>query len=547
MKEEELVLSSESGFVTGDFSSGTSEPLLIPINSNGATCDIFRKIDGGKTTVIKRLRSEHLSNPVYHELFRKEYETGCVLDNPNIVRYLDFSDETDGCYIEMEYVEGETLNERLLSNPEYFSDRNNLNKFLMQLLDGLHYLHSRQIVHLDLKPDNIMLSKVNNDVKIIDLGFCYSDTYQTSIGRNPAFAAPEQLNGSGDVDARTDIYAVGKLLEYILSKAKVLHAGKYRKIVARCLSNDKAMRYQNVSSISKEIEQSSSKFYRMILLLLAVAVVVAVFFHFVNVHRIVYGYDFVDYTLCYNILSEEDNTCTLVKYDPSFVNQGAGNVVLRSEVEYKGKRYKLKSVAEQAFREDTIIKTLSILSSDIHFSKEVFCYCSNLSSVYVNDDFNQFSQGLFGCCLKLESFRFPSVMTEVEQACFHKTGLKNILLPDGVKVIRQDAFCDCDSLTDVVLPPCLETLERGVFYQCDNLEEVTIPASVKNIGQYCFMDCPKLKTVYNHALVPQRVSEIFDESAKITVFVPQQSLDLYKQSPCWKDQIILPLTAPSTP
>lgn len=537
---EELDFSSESGFVQGDFSSGTNEPLLLPLNSNGATCDIFRKILDGKTTVVKRLSSQHLHNAIYHELFRKEYETGCQLDCPHIVHYLDYYDEDDNCYIEMEFVDGETLKERLQNNPGYFANRQNLDKFLLQLLDGLHYMHSRQIVHLDLKPDNIMLSKVNNDVKILDLGYCYSDAFQTTIGCNHAFASPEQLDGSADVDARTDIYAVGKLLEHILSVAKLSHIRKYNKVINRCISEDKKKRYQNVLEINKDIKHDYVKLY-VTLGIVAVVAIAVVLCSFVNIHRLLFGYDFADDTLCYNILSEEDKTCELVKYDPSLETTGAKNISIKPEVDYNGEVYKVKAVASRVFEDNSIITTLSILSSDIHFSREVFRRCSELKFVYVNDDFNSFSQGLFGCCHKLEAFRFPSVVTEIPQACFHQTGLKTLSLPDGVKVIRQDAFCDCDSLTEIKLPKSLVTLERGVFFQCDNLESVTIPANTKNIGQYCFMDCPKLKTIYNYATEPQRVLDIFDEGVEITVFVPSQSLDLYRTADCWRNCNLQPL------
>lgn len=538
---EEIVVDSESGFVSsGTSSADTSCPLLIPVSSAGHTCNCFRKVEDGKTTFVKVLRSDIEADANYRNLFRKEYELGSNLDNPYIVRYLNFTDNGPDCCIEMEYVEGDTLKERLAYNPEYFADSKNVMKFLQQLLEGLHYLHSQQIVHLDLKPDNIMLTRVNNDVRILDLGFSYSGSYQTSIGRNPAFAAPEQLDGSADVDARTDIYAVGKLLELICSNTRLSYSSLFfKRIMHRCMQANKADRFQSIAEMIAMLRHQ----WRPLKAAVAIIVVMAlgILAANVNFHRLIYGYDFSELTLCYNVVSEEDGTCELVKHDPSLMDKGQGNIVLNSTARWEGKAYKIVSVADNAFEDDSTLTTLAINSSTIRFGNEVFRRCEQLSSVYITDDFSNLSHGLFGCCTKLKSFRFPSNITEVPQACFHQTGLTTLSLPEGVTVIHQDAFCDCDSLTTVALPSTLTTLERGVFFQCDNLQEVTIPAFVTNIGQYSFMDCPRLRTVYNYALKPQRVSEIFSEGNNITVYVPAESVELYRNSEYWNKQKIMPM------
>lgn len=69
------------------------------------------------------------------------------------------------CYISldndsilMEYVDGQSLSQRLATDPDYFRKRKNADKFVRQLLDAVSYLHSHQVLHLDLKPDNILLN-----------------------------------------------------------------------------------------------------------------------------------------------------------------------------------------------------------------------------------------------------------------------------------------------------------------------------------------------------------------------------------------------------
>ena len=180
------------------------------MDTQGATCDTFRVKLYGKLHFLKRLKSEYAGDIRYQEALLKEFETGYRLEHPNLVRYLSL--DKDG--ILMEYVDGETLSQRLAKNPDYFKQRKNTDKLVRQLLSVLQYLHSHQVLHLDLKPDNILLTHINDDVKLIDLGFCYTDTFADTQGHTNAFAAPEQLAGE-KVDVRSDIYAIGKILELL--------------------------------------------------------------------------------------------------------------------------------------------------------------------------------------------------------------------------------------------------------------------------------------------------------------------------------------------
>lgn len=228
---------------------------MEPIDSNGATCDTFRVKLYGKLHFLKRLKPAFVNDIRYQEAFRKEFETGYRLEHPNIVRYISLSDEG----VLMEYVDGETLKQRIDSHPEYFNKKN-IEKLLRQLLDAVAYLHAHQVLHLDLKPDNIMLTRIGNDVKLVDLGFCYTDTFVDTQGRTDHFAAPEQLK-HGNVDERTDIYALGRIIEQLPEH------NIYNKVIARCTANDKNDRFQSIDDISRALKKRSS-FIRYFLFLL---------------------------------------------------------------------------------------------------------------------------------------------------------------------------------------------------------------------------------------------------------------------------------------
>lgn len=234
------------------------------LDTQGATCDTFRVKLYGKLHFLKRLRPEYVGDIRYQEALRKEFETGYQLEHPNLVRYISL----DADSILMEYVDGETLTQRLATHPDYFKNRKNADRFVRQLLDAISYLHSHQVLHLDLKPDNILLTHIDDDVKLIDLGFCRSDAFVDTQGYTSGFAAPEQLSG-GAVDVRTDIYAFGKILEQLPDHCL------YHKVIARCTAIEPAERYQSIEEIRSDINHRQH-YSRYVAVFVAIAAVLAV-------------------------------------------------------------------------------------------------------------------------------------------------------------------------------------------------------------------------------------------------------------------------------
>lgn len=240
---------------------------LQGVATSGATCDTFRVKLYGKLHFLKRLKPQFLGDIRYVEAQRKEFETGYRLEHPNIVRYISLSPEG----ILMEYVDGETLTDRLHAHPDYFRSRQNADKFLRQLLDAVGYLHAHQVLHLDLKPDNIMLTRIGNDVKLIDLGCCRTDTFDDTQGHTPAFAAPEQL-ADGRADERTDIYALGKIIALLPLRPI------YNKVEARCTAENPANRYQSVEDLAKAVGSRRKLYRNAIILSLVLALIASVVF-----------------------------------------------------------------------------------------------------------------------------------------------------------------------------------------------------------------------------------------------------------------------------
>ena len=167
------------------------------------------------------------------EAFRKEASVGYRLDHTSLPHY-EFVDDIlpEGSYVAMEYIDGLTLDRFLSSHPRYFNEKANLDRFIRELYDVIRYLHSHQIIHLDVKPSNLMITNVGHALKLIDLGFCHSDVMDTTRGLTAEYVSPERKDGL-PVGEAEDFYSIGKILEFIRSQTEKFPGEKrYGKLIA---------------------------------------------------------------------------------------------------------------------------------------------------------------------------------------------------------------------------------------------------------------------------------------------------------------------------
>jgi serine/threonine protein kinase len=174
-----------------------------------------RHRDTGEVVAVKIVPNHLLNNPVYLKRFEQEYAAARALEHPNIVKALDFGREGDLPYLVMEYVEGESLGQRL-DRIHHLSEREAIG-IIGQAAQGLHKAHKAGLVHRDVKPDNMMLTK-DGQVKLTDLGLVKeldTDLNLTRTGRGlgtPHFMAPEQFRNAKNADIRCDIYSLAATL-----------------------------------------------------------------------------------------------------------------------------------------------------------------------------------------------------------------------------------------------------------------------------------------------------------------------------------------------
>ncbi len=254
---------------------------------------VLKKIGAGGTAKVYlgvhrevpslRVILKILSDQRLADRFRQEAEKLAVLDgHPSICRIKDYFTHGDDTVIAMEFIDGESLDQRLKAEGRIpVTEALNITA---EVLDILSFAHERGICHRDIKPSNVMIDKTGR-VKIIDFGIAKGEndpdlTTAGAICGTPTYMAPEQFSCTGDTDfALVDIYAAGTMLfrmltgelpftgenEFVLRDAKLssdpprprsLNPGiskELEKIVLKAIDRDPARRYQSTSEMRQAI------------------------------------------------------------------------------------------------------------------------------------------------------------------------------------------------------------------------------------------------------------------------------------------------------
>jgi len=215
----------------------TSRPTLQSVGNY----DLLEKVaEGGMGTVYKgrhretgqivavKVVAQHMvGNQVILKRFEQEYNAASQLDHPNIVRALEYGTVGSTPYLVMEFVEGESLGQKLQREgalPEKESVR-----LIAQVAQGLHRAHREKLIHRDVKPDNILVTP-DGTAKLADLGLVKeveADLNLTRTGRGlgtPHFMAPEQFKNAKNVDPRCDIYSLGATLYMMVTGQMPFHS-----------------------------------------------------------------------------------------------------------------------------------------------------------------------------------------------------------------------------------------------------------------------------------------------------------------------------------
>jgi hypothetical protein len=177
----------------------------------------------GRPVALKVIHTHLLTHPGAVERFRQEVRAAARLAHPNIVTAYDAGETGGACFLVMEYVEGETL-ENVLARRGPLPVAEACG-FARQAALGLRHAHEKGLVHRDLKPGNLLVTP-QGQVKILDFGLArlrpelQIDRGLTPAGAvvgTPTYLAPEQARDPGAADARADLYSLGCTLYHLLA------------------------------------------------------------------------------------------------------------------------------------------------------------------------------------------------------------------------------------------------------------------------------------------------------------------------------------------
>lgn len=260
--------SSEIISQLSDLNGAIQEDSLVLLSDTGHN-NIYRYVKSGRIFAIKAVKPTCKDSELYRQFLYREYQLLSNLQSPFIVSVWQMTSlpEIGECMM-MEYIDGRTLDRFVEERPSAALRR----QVLDELLQAIDYLHRKQIVHADLKPQNILITNNGNHVKLIDLGLADSDSWRESnIGNTRQYAAPEQLQPEAELDQRTDIFALGHIV-------RTLFPLRYFLIVRRCLKANPNKRYQSVADLQKAL-QSHLSWWLLVALLVAVIAVFAIFYY----------------------------------------------------------------------------------------------------------------------------------------------------------------------------------------------------------------------------------------------------------------------------
>ena len=206
---------------------------LAELLGSGGMARVHRARDTrmGRIVAIKTLMPELALDADARRRFAREAHAAGSLNHPGIVTVHDQDEVRDGDtvvpYLVMEYVRGGTLSQLVREQAPFEPER--AVRITCDILDALAHAHAHGTVHRDVKPANVMITD-EGAVKVTDFGIARvldTDTRLTTAGSSigtPSYMSPEQINGA-DVDARSDIYAVGCVLTELLTGKPPFHDG----------------------------------------------------------------------------------------------------------------------------------------------------------------------------------------------------------------------------------------------------------------------------------------------------------------------------------
>ena len=202
-----------------------------------------RQVSLDRIVALKVLRSELAQDVSIRDRFLAEARAVAKLNHPNIVTGISVGCEGGRYYFAMEYIEGESLAEKILAQRNGLPEADAV-EYVRQVALALQHAHNRRLLHRDIKPENILLTN-EGQTKLTDLGLARAlnrkpnariTQHGATVG-TPHYVSPEQAQGSDKLTRATDLYSLGATLYHLLTGRVPYEARNCNAVMLRHISD----------------------------------------------------------------------------------------------------------------------------------------------------------------------------------------------------------------------------------------------------------------------------------------------------------------------
>ena len=424
----------------------------------------------GRRFLLKGLSEEAASLTEYRLQQEREFRLGVSLVHPNIAATYGLEKiKGVGTCIIQELIDGQTLNEWLATKPSAAVKQ----RVFDQLLSALNYLHSRQLVHHDLKSDNILITRNGANVKLIDFGLSFTDDALVSIENDP----------------QKDIRAIGKLIPLLLP-------GYFRPVARRCINGG----YPNIAALQRAVEKRRRYMAIIPTILSIILFAFAVLLFSLSWHDRVVEQHKHDQMVerVEGLLDAKRAFFAQWLEDYSFFNTESADVLRREKLSseaydslalwYADDQSKYATAVELYTQQYNKLQTEAIRQmqqkSAIEEQTSGFCGAQeeNLAWEIKGDSLIISGSGAM--------MNFPA--HNASPWTNHQEKIHYILLPPRLTSIGDFAFWRFRNVQAIKIPEGVTYIGQNAFEECWALEELVIPEKVIHIGYAAFHQCGAL-------------------------------------------------------
>jgi len=231
--------------------------FLLQKIGKGGMGEVYKAKDqvDNKIVAVKLLHS-HMQTGKYISRFKREAEYLSKLSHPNIVKFYSFEQDEKAIFLVMEYIVGRKIRNHISLSNDPIKD---MIKFAIQISDALEYAHSMNLIHRDIKPDNILINS-HLDAKVLDFGIARglpNETKLTDPGTligTVQYLSPEYIQGA-NLTSMSDLYSFGVTIYELLTQRLPFTEGKSGEVFFPQLYEDPTPPSKYNSKLSGELER----------------------------------------------------------------------------------------------------------------------------------------------------------------------------------------------------------------------------------------------------------------------------------------------------